>query len=41
LLEMNHSKRFYERVERVFPRYKECRKWLVVNGGRLLEMLPD
>ena len=41
LLEMNHSKRFYDRVERVFPRYKECRKWLVVNGVRLLEMLPD
>ena len=40
LLEMNHSKRFYAHLLRVFPRYKECRKWLNANGGRLLESLP-
>ena len=40
MLEMNHSKRFYARVLGVFPQYKQCRKWVVDNGGRLLAMLP-
>ncbi|WP_407429247.1 M48 family metallopeptidase [Treponema sp.] len=30
---MNHSKEFYEEIDRVFPDYKRCNKWLKENGG--------
>ncbi len=30
---MNHSKDFYAEINRVFPNYKECNKWLKENGG--------
>ena len=30
---MNHSKEFYEEIDRVFPDYKRCDKWLKENGG--------
>ena len=30
---MNHSKDFYAEIDRVFPEYKRCNKWLKENGG--------
>ena len=33
--EMNHSDRFWGEVEKVMPDYKERRKWLKDNGGKL------
>lgn len=30
---MNHSRQFYAEVERVFPEYKRCNKWLKDNGS--------
>ena len=30
---MNHSKEFYAEIDRVFPDYKRCNKWLKENGG--------
>lgn len=33
--EMNHSKRFYEEVYRVFPDYDKWNRWLKENGDRL------
>ena len=38
---MNHSAAFYKEVERVFPEYKRCRKWLKENGPLYLERLPS
>jgi hypothetical protein len=32
---MNHSKKFWQFVERYCPRWKECRKWLVKHEGQL------
>lgn len=37
---MNHSPRFYAEVERVFPEYKRCNKWLNENGSVYLSRLP-
>ncbi len=37
---MNHSKSFYAEVEKVFPKYKECQKWLKENGSLFLSRLP-
>ena len=37
--EMNHSPRFWAEVERVFPEYKACRKWLRENGQALIARL--
>lgn len=34
-MEMNHSKRFWEQVERVLPDYRERRRWLKENGGKV------
>ena len=31
--QMNHSKEFYAEIERLFPDYKRCNKWLKDNGG--------
>lgn len=30
---MNHSPKFYAEIERVFPEYRKCHKWLNDNGG--------
>lgn len=30
---MNHSPKFYAEVEKVFPDYRRCHKWLKENGG--------
>jgi len=35
LKEMNHSKAFWTRVERILPDYKVHRKWLKENGVKL------
>ena len=37
---MDHSKAFYAEVERVYPEYHECHKWLKENGELLLRRLP-
>ena len=37
---MNHSAAFYAEVERVFPEYRKCQKWLKDNGGLYLNRLP-
>ena len=36
LLEMNHSKRFYEYVYRVYPEYKKHHGWLKKHGSELM-----
>ena len=38
---MNHSKTFYAEVEKIFPGYKRCRKWLKENGHIYLSRLPQ
>ena len=40
LKHMNHSPSFYAEVERVFPDYKKCLKWLKENGGMYLCRIP-
>ena len=37
---MDHSKEFYAEVERVFPEYRKCQKWLKENGGLYLRRMP-
>lgn len=37
--EMNHSKRFYEEVYRVYPEYDKWNKWLKENGNALISRL--
>ena len=37
---MNHSAQFYAEVEKAFPEYRRCRKWLKENGGIYLSRLP-
>ncbi len=37
--QMNHSPRFYEEVEKAFPDYKRCRKWLKENGSAYMRRL--
>ncbi len=39
LKEMNHSKRFYAEVLRVFPEYRKWQKWLRDNGSQILARL--
>lgn len=39
--EMNHSKKFYEEVLKVFPDYWDQDKWLKENGGILMTMLGE
>jgi len=36
---MNHSAQFYAEIERVFPEYKRCEKWLKEHGGMYLGRL--
>jgi len=35
LKELNHSKRFWDLVESLFPRFREAEKWLKENGAGL------
>ena len=39
-LEMNHSKRFYENVLRVFPEYRKWHGWLKEHGAELMRRRP-
>lgn len=39
LIEMNHSKQFWDAVERIIPDYKVHRKWLKDNGNKLIAKL--
>ncbi len=39
LLEMNHSKAFWEHVEQVIPDYKRQRKWLKEHGEELMSRM--
>ena len=38
---MNHSPQFYAEIERVFPEYKRCNRWLKENGGIYMSRLPS
>jgi predicted metal-dependent hydrolase len=38
LREMNHSQRFWKRVEEVCPDYTEAEKWLKINSGLLRQI---
>lgn len=38
---MDHSKGFYAEVEKAFPEYRRCRRWLKENGALLLSRLPE
>jgi predicted metal-dependent hydrolase len=35
LVEQNHSRRFWDRVEEMYPNYQRARKWLADNGHLL------
>ena len=35
--EMNHSARFWEEVEKILTDYRQRRKWLKDNGGRIMD----
>lgn len=37
--QMNHSPQFYRELERVYPEYKKCQKWLKENGSMYLGRL--
>ncbi len=38
--EMNHSKRFWDEVQKILPNYDAQRKWLKENGNSLISRLP-
>ena len=38
--QMNHSAQFYAEIEKVFPEYRRCWKWLKENGSIYLSRLP-
>ncbi len=38
---MNHSKRFWEKIEEFCPNYRQARKWLKQNGNSLIIRLPQ
>lgn len=38
---MNHSPQFYAEVNKVFPEYASCRKWLKENGVYYLNRLSE
>jgi predicted metal-dependent hydrolase len=38
--EMNHSKRFYEHLFRVYPEYHKWHTWLKQHGGELMQRNP-
>lgn len=37
---MDHSPAFYAEIDKVFPDYDRCHKWLKENGGAILRRLP-
>ena len=37
---MNHSAKFYEEVEKVFPEYRKCHEWLNRNGSKYMSLIP-
>lgn len=37
--EMNHSKRFYDEILKVYPEYWKWNKWLKENGHKLMYMM--
>ena len=37
--EMNHSKRFYDEIYKVYPEYDKCHSWLSRNGTKLMAKL--
>jgi len=39
LLEMNHSQRFWDLVEGLYPDYKSAKLWLKENGNRIYQYL--
>lgn len=41
LIEMNHSKRFYQLVLHIFPDYHRYNKWLKDNGKALMARVPE
>ena len=38
---MNHSKRFWKKIEEFCPNYRQARKWLKQNGNSLIVRLPQ
>ena len=36
---MNHSPKFYAEIEKVFPEYRRCNRWLKDNGGLYMARL--
>ena len=38
---MNHSKEFYAEIDKVFPDYKWCDKWLKENGGVYMKRVKN
>lgn len=38
---MNHSPQFYAEIEKVFPEYKRCNKWIKDNGGIYLNRISE
>lgn len=39
LIEMNHSVRFWNVVKKFFPEYKQCVKWLKIEGKKYLNRI--
>lgn len=37
--EMNHSSKFWEQVEKIMPDYREHRRWLKAEGGKIIRRL--
>ena len=37
--QMNHSAAFYSEINKVFPAYKQCQKWLKENGGTIMRKI--
>ena len=37
--QMNHSAAFYSEINKVFPAYKQCQKWLKENGGKIMRKI--
>lgn len=40
-IHMNHSKRFWEKIEEFCPNHRQARKWLKQNGNSLIVRLPQ
>lgn len=39
--EMNHSKQFWNEVEKIVPDYRERRTWLKEHGGEIIAKMKD